>query len=137
MGVIGRTHRFAPTGLWYYLLCSFVRTGVLKLLHLRCEGRCRLADGGERLCYGFKYEINTVSSVGVDRCVYPNYSCFLILGVVVGCSLFLFKFFIALLWRKRAQNARHTERIVAVAHKLTTPPYRTPRGTNFVCATRD
>ena len=28
-----------PYGLRYYLLCSFVRTGVLKLLHLRCEGR--------------------------------------------------------------------------------------------------
>ena len=67
------------------------------------------------MCYGFKYELNTVSSVGVDRCVYPNYSCFLILGVIIGYSLFLCKFFIALLWRKRAQNARHAEIIVAVA----------------------
>ena len=61
----------------------------LKLLHLRCEGRCRLADGGERLCYGFKYELNTASSVGAHRCVRPNYSCFEIFGVVIGYSLFL------------------------------------------------
>ena len=67
------------------------------------------------MCYGFKYELNTASSVGVHRCVRPNYSNFLVLGVVVGYSLFMFKFFIALLWRKRAQNARHAERIVAVA----------------------
>ena len=66
------------------------------------------------MCYGFKYELNTVSSVGVDRCC-PNYSCFLVLGVIIGNSLYLSIFFIALLWRKRAQNARHAEIIVAVA----------------------
>ena len=45
----------------------------------------------------------------------PNHSCFLVLGVIIGYSLFLSIVFIALLWRKRAQNARHAERIVAVA----------------------
>ena len=46
----GRTHRFAPTGLWYYLLCFFVRTisapcsyvllifRALKLSHLMQQG---------------------------------------------------------------------------------------------------
>ena len=67
------------------------------------------------MCYGFKYELNTVSSVGVDRCVYPNYSCFLILGVVVGCSLFLSVSLLTFCRSKSYKNARHAERIVAVA----------------------
>ena len=73
MGVIGRTHRFAPTEARYihlFFLCAlFVRPVLLS-----------------------------------NRCVCPNYSCFLLLGVVLGYSLFLSVFFINFLSLKKLQK---------------------------------
>ena len=48
-------------------------------------------------------------------CVCPNYSCFLILGVVVVYSLFLSVSLLTFCRSKSYKNARHAERIVAVA----------------------
>ena len=49
------------------------------------------------------------------RCVRPNYSCFLILGVVIGYSLFMSVSLLTFCHSKSYKNARHAGKIVAIA----------------------